>query len=257
MISTPARNQQSPQSSLAGWPLAQQRFQRASRAARDSLAGRSLQRPSLASGPRAPAPAGVRPPETLPPLRPGAPARAWRVLRSAPRSAPRHPRASCGQSSYCWPQAQQLAAAAGTPQTRHRRRRHTSLGTALSRREAREGSCELDKRFDLTDRLDTGSTQARLILVTLRIKNSRAQTGSIRMATSLPWVVSFISFFKDCDRKRRTPKGGRRLAHHTPLLKIPVASLVSFFLSLTIATRRFPSPLNLRELCVLICQQQT
>ena len=24
------------------------------------------------------------------------------------------------------------------------------------------------------------------------------------------------------DRKRRTPKGGRRLAHHTPLLKIPV-----------------------------------
>merc|ERR1712086_202479 len=23
-------------------------------------------------------------------------------------------------------------------------------------------------------------------------------------------------------RKRRTPKGGRRLAHHTPLLKIPV-----------------------------------
>ena len=142
MISTPARNQQSPQSSLAGWPLAQQRFQRASRAARDSLAGRSLQRPSLASGPRAPAPAGVRPPETLPPLRPGAPARAWRVLRSAPR----HPRESCGQSSYCWPQAQQLAAAAGTPQTRHRRRRHTSLGTALSRREARGGSCESTRR---------------------------------------------------------------------------------------------------------------
>ena len=24
------------------------------------------------------------------------------------------------------------------------------------------------------------------------------------------------------DRKRRTPKGGRRLAHHTPLLKFPV-----------------------------------
>ena len=24
------------------------------------------------------------------------------------------------------------------------------------------------------------------------------------------------------DRKRRTPKGGRRIAHHTPLLKIPV-----------------------------------
>jgi hypothetical protein len=193
MISTPARNQQSPQSSLAGWPLAQQRFQRASRAARDSLAGRSLQRPSLASGPRAPAPAGVRPPETLPPLRPGAPARAWRVLRSVPRSAPRHPRASCGQSSYCWPQAQQLAAAAGTPQTRHRRRRHTSLGTALSRREAREGSCELDKRFDLTDKLDTGSTQARLILGDTSHKNSRASLG--RKDGDIPPLGCLFYFF--------------------------------------------------------------
>merc|ERR1712086_858604 len=50
------------------------------------------------------------------------------------------------------------------------------------------------------------------------------------------------------DRKRQTPKGGRRLAHHTPLLKIPVwwrravlpslpwvVCFLSFFLSAPLA----------------------
>ena len=60
------------------------------------------------------------------------------------------------------------------------------------------------------------------------------------------------------DRKRRTPKGGRRLAHHTPLLKIPawwrravlpsslgVVRFLSFFMSATASTTLLP----LKSLC--------
>ena len=40
------------------------------------------------------------------------------------------------------------------------------------------------------------------------------------------FVVYLFEWNNPRGRKRQTPKGGRRLAHHTPLLKIPVCVCV-------------------------------
>ena len=72
------------------------------------------------------------------------------------------------------------------------------------------------------------------------------------------------------DRKRRTPKGGRRLAHHTPLLKIPVwwrrAVLPSLpwvvcflsFLFTGLARRGVPVlvPVRASPACPVLCEEK-